>query len=502
MHTFAVVAAKLTVRTLAIAAILTLAVAVHASDGADAHLDLSTKSEFTSMGQISAVDVTYAGSVAVGTKDGNVDVWLSSNPSTPTIANLASPVTAIAFSPDGADIAVGTADGHVAVLLARDLSRVDHFAGYGSGKPVVIDFSSAGTTIAVGYDNGTVKLWGLGQSEPFRTFDHHKKRILSVSFKYQDDDTLFVISQDKSMSAWHPSTGAQVSDFNLVTDNEKKLHGLAFKTAAVASESKRIAVWGYGFGYRGGLRDGTFAGDSSDWNWIKLLDSEGVQTDPIQDQQLSQKSNSKPLLALSDDGLLLAATGQSSSQNNEVDLYDVSHRTLIGAVQLPSAVECLSVRYGRSGYRVVAAAGQQVEIYPIVFDTDSIPSDTCVVYDVVGGDPDLARAVSATLRDSVMQSHKFVLINQKAMIELLSDINKRDILGLKRDDIYAKPPDWKYFIDASLNKTGDDQYDIGIQLTDKNGGTVKAAKTAVACAKEDVIAEARKLCDQMMRGQR
>ncbi|GBO53177.1 high-affnity carbon uptake protein Hat/HatR [Pseudanabaena sp. lw0831] len=148
--------------------------------------------------------------IAIGTSDGRKDtiiteqVWnLSGKFNLHFISfglDTATPVTSIAFSPDGKTIATGSADG---TLTWQNLWVLDDkrqsFKGH-TDTVTSIAFSPNGKTIATGSADSALKLWSL-DGKALQTLKGHTARVWSAAFS-PDGKMIVTGSDDKTVKLW------------------------------------------------------------------------------------------------------------------------------------------------------------------------------------------------------------------------------------------------------------------------------------------------------------
>ena len=167
-----------------------------------------TRSPEEAPGGVTAIALSPdGGRLAVGSRDGTVSLWDAASPGGPATAPTkhAGEVTSVAFSPDGGWLASGSEDRTIRLWnLQADPQRAISFQLKGHNSPVTsVAFSPDGTTLASGSgDDGVVILWDVASrnalGDPLETENGH---ILSVAFS-PDGDSLASGSAEGEITVW------------------------------------------------------------------------------------------------------------------------------------------------------------------------------------------------------------------------------------------------------------------------------------------------------------
>ncbi|KFZ19764.1 hypothetical protein V501_00497, partial [Pseudogymnoascus sp. VKM F-4519 (FW-2642)] len=122
-----------------------------------------------------------------------------------TLAGHLGSVMAVAFSPDGKQIASGSYDETIKLWDARTGGLQKTLAGH-SGWVWAIAFSPDGKQIASGSNDGTIKLWDARTGDLQKTLEGHSSWIRAVAFS-PDGKQIASGSYDKTIKLWDARTG-------------------------------------------------------------------------------------------------------------------------------------------------------------------------------------------------------------------------------------------------------------------------------------------------------
>lgn len=111
---------------------------------------------------------------------------------------------AVAFSPDGGQIAIGTSAG-VALYNSQSLLR-QQFIETGTWSRSVI-YSPDGQSIAAGLFDGTARSWRPSDGELIQFFEGHPGWVLDLEFS-RDGKHLITAADDNSVRIWNTSDGS------------------------------------------------------------------------------------------------------------------------------------------------------------------------------------------------------------------------------------------------------------------------------------------------------
>jgi WD40 repeat protein len=147
--------------------------------------------------------------LASGSADGTVKVWdARTGQEVRTLAWHTLTVSSLAFSPDGAHLASGSDDHTVKVWDVGTGQELRTLRGH-TMQVRSVAFSPDGAHLASGGDDNTVKVWNVGTGQELRTLRGHTKWITSVAFS-PDGANLVSGSYDDTLKVWNASTGQEL----------------------------------------------------------------------------------------------------------------------------------------------------------------------------------------------------------------------------------------------------------------------------------------------------
>jgi WD40 repeat protein len=130
-------------------------------------------------------------------------------------------VHSVAFSPDGRLMLIGTMDDAPLLYDVATGKLIRRFDGH-TGPVYAVVFSSDGRFVLTGSDDNTAGLWDAATGKMIHSFVGHEQSVMSVAYS---PDGRFVLtgSIDKTARLWDVATGAPVRAFKGHTDVVKSV---------------------------------------------------------------------------------------------------------------------------------------------------------------------------------------------------------------------------------------------------------------------------------------
>ncbi|MDQ2808996.1 MAG: WD40 repeat domain-containing protein, partial [Chloroflexota bacterium] len=112
----------------------------------------------------------------------------------------------VCFNRAGTLLASGWADGTVRLWQVSDWQALGNLTGH-SDRVTGVAFAPDGRVLASASDDGTVRLWRVEDGAALATLTGHRDRVIGVAFA-PDGQTLASCSDDRTIRLWRVSDGA------------------------------------------------------------------------------------------------------------------------------------------------------------------------------------------------------------------------------------------------------------------------------------------------------
>ncbi|MDQ3706891.1 MAG: WD40 repeat domain-containing protein [Chloroflexota bacterium] len=237
------------------------------------------------------------------------------------------PATSVAFSSDGTLVASGSDDGNIYLWQVADGKQIRPFMGHES-YVLGLAFAPDGRTLASASQDKTVRLWQVDAPAAIMTLTGHLSYTLSVAFS-PDGQKVASSSGDKTIRLWNTKDGQGIGKPLIGHTNE-------VLSVAFSPDGKLLAS---------GAADGT----ARIWN--------------VEQGSLVQKFNSNkprvPTVVFSPDGTALAGglCEVCGGDGTVVQIWDTSTGKEIRQLSAPGGTGPEGVAYDPFGGLIVAAGG-------------------------------------------------------------------------------------------------------------------------------------------------
>ena len=135
--------------------------------------------------------------LAVGSRDGEVHLWIRSDGRTANLPGKAHPVTSLAFSSTGERLAAGYASGSIeawSVADGRSLFRTGHSPG---SSVLSVDFDRTGRRLVSGGEDTTARVWDADSGRLLYSLRGHASSVDDASF---DPNGRWVVTAGRSLA--------------------------------------------------------------------------------------------------------------------------------------------------------------------------------------------------------------------------------------------------------------------------------------------------------------
>jgi WD40 repeat protein/mono/diheme cytochrome c family protein len=213
-----------------------------------------------------------------------------------TIEGLAGSVNDVAFTADGATLAIASGNpgvrGEIRLVKVADGSTL-HAIDAHADAVYCIALSPDGKTLASGSYDQQVKLWDVATGRALRPLNGHNGAVFDVAFR-PDGKTLATASVDRTVKLWDVATGERL---DTLSESTKELYAVAWSAdgsrVLAAGADNRIRAWAVSaaakegtnkiaasvFAHEGTIlrlatsADGALIGSAADDKTVKLWDA-------------------------------------------------------------------------------------------------------------------------------------------------------------------------------------------------------------------------------------
>lgn len=284
-----------------------------------AYLCQQSVEDFQADGPMDSVAFDRAGErLATGSWDGKARVWDARSGELRATIPHGRYVHAVAFSPNGSALAIGSSDPVVKLVNSADGTLIREFPGH-EASVLSVTFSRDGRHLLTTSYDKTARLWDVATGRMLQQLQGHNWWVWSAAFS-PDGNRIVTASQDGKAIVWQkPSTPAN-APYKRVT--EFTSHGGPVYSAVFSPDGQTIASGGFGKRVLIWNPDEIAPPDLK-----KRVDR--IAEAPQKYRALEGHSGAVRSVDFSANGKLLV----SGAQDNTVRVWDVATGTLIKALR-------------------------------------------------------------------------------------------------------------------------------------------------------------------------
>lgn len=179
--------------------------------------------------------------VLLGFESGENSLWSDDGQKLLSLPNHADPVSAVAFSPDGALLLTASHDKTVDIFDASSTALKKRLAGH-QGKIYAAAFGASRATVVTASADGSIRLWDADTGSELVSVRGHDGRVLTAAFSASGDHIL-TGSDDGTARLWNARGPVEIATL----DNGVKLKAALFisdgANVVTAGEDGRAKIW-------------------------------------------------------------------------------------------------------------------------------------------------------------------------------------------------------------------------------------------------------------------